>query len=283
MSDFATQLAQVTSSPEYKSGTAEPVAPAAAEAKPVIQGAEVLDNVMAKPSAAVPAEAPVSTPPELTPKPAAKVKIGTQEFDSVEAAMNYANELELAVLQQDAFKAGQEAAKPKEPEAPKPNPDQEMAKKLADKIFENPEEAISEVMKWAEAKANEKIEADKKATKELEAHQATVRQLWETFYDTNQDLVKANEVVQIVLQRDWNTLQHMPAEKALQALAEKTRALLGSYKEQVLPSKELQSKPAITAGASGNATSAVETKPKSALDFISQINKHRKRETAQSV
>lgn len=285
--NFTKEMQQVLASPEYKADSGTPAAVKAADDAAVKgDGTEMLNTGMIEsiPTEEVSTPPPLeaSEPPVIDAKKETKVKIGGQEFDSVEAALKYANDLELAVLQQDAFQAGKAEAT-KTPEAAPIDPYKEAIGKIANGVFEDPEKAIEEIIKVAEQKAEEKIkkhqeDADKRA-KQVE----TTKQLWNTFYDANADLVANHETVQYVLEKNWAQLEKMKPAEALPLLAEKTRALLGSYKEAKLPSKELPSGPAITAGASGNATTTPKPAAKTALDFISQVNKHRKRETAQSV
>ena len=59
---------------------------------------------------ATPAEEVVSAPPQA----GSKIRIGTQEFNSVEEAIQYAQDLEMTSVQQEAYLRGQNDAKPKE-------------------------------------------------------------------------------------------------------------------------------------------------------------------------
>lgn len=283
--NFTKEMQQVLSSADYKAEGGTPAVVKAAEDKAAKgDGTEMLNTgmieqvpvetiVTPEPTQSAPVEA--SQPPVIEAKKEAKVKIGGQEFESIEAALKYANDLELAVLQQDAFQAGKaEATKPAA--EPTLDPLKQKIKQIADGIFEDPEKAIEEVLKEATERVTQKIQAEQKQAE-------TTKQLWNTFYDANADLVENHETVQYVLEKNWAVLEKMKAPQALEMLAEKTRSLLGSYKEQRLPSKELPSTPAVTAGASGNATTPPKAAPKTALDFIAQVNKHRKRETAQNI
>lgn len=214
-------------------------------------------------------EKPASVVKE-TPKVEVPIKIGTQTFTSVEEAMKYANELELAVLQTEAFEAGKrEATAPKE----QPAEVRTIEDEIADQLFDDPKAAL---LKYKDA-----IKDEVKKQIVTEARQEKTRQeTWNNFYTSNADLAANTEVVDYVLQKNWNKLGSMPANVALEELATMTRAFLGSARETQLPTKELSSKKVTQPSGSATPASAPVATEKKALDFITQVNKHRKRDAA---
>lgn len=248
-----------------------PEAPAA-EAAPETKAEDIFNNVVEAPKEETPKAAaqevppmPNLDPPKETVK--TKIKIGAQEFDDVEKAIAYAQELELAVLQQDAFNAGKEAAK-KPVEAAKP--ERTIEDELADQLFEDPKKVLQEYKKHI-------AEEIKTQIKQEETQAQQIKQTWDSFYETNADLSKHSEVVKYIMEKNWNEIGYLPLDKGLSKLAEKTRAFLGSYREQALPNKELPSKAAVTPMGGNPATTTPEEAPKTALDFITQLNKLRKK------
>ena len=125
-------------------------------------------------------------------------------------------------------------------------------------------------------KIMEKRDLDAKEASRIEAIK---KQTWSSFYESNSDLSSqsAQEVVQGILQRDWKELGPMSSEKALPILAERSRAFIRSLKETQLPTTALPSKGVVTTKSGNPATATTPQKKSSPLDFISQVNKHRKR------
>ena len=216
-----------------------------------------------------PAKEAVEPTPAAEVKPAKeqkKWKIGDQVFTNEEDALKYAQDLHLSMVQQEAYQQGLIDAKPKEEPAKKPTIEDEVEAKL----FENPKEALAQYKDYIVATVKDDIKAEAKA-------EASRREVWTNFYESNADLAESRELVEFVLQKNWKELGNLPYEKSLNLLAEKTRAVLTSYKEAKLPSKELQSGTVQTTGASTPPTTVVLKKPDPTLDFISQLNKHRRR------
>lgn len=267
-STFASELAAA------KTERSEASAPAPTEAA-VIPGTE--DFALPEAQAEAPAEqAAASTEPTLAntnpdqtvqPKAKTKIKIGSQEFDDVEKAIEYAQELELAVLQTEAFNAGKTAAtQAATPEKPLKTIEDE----IADKLFDDPKAALLE---YKEALKKE-IRSD--ITKEANKA-ANIKQTWNDFYAENADLAGQEEIVSYIMQKNWNEVGHIDLKLGLAKVAEKTRAFLGSTKQQQLPTRELPTKPAVTPMGGSTATTTPAEKPGRALDFVAQLNTMRKK------
>lgn len=213
-----------------------------------------------------------TTPP---PQKEGKIRIGTEVFDSTEEAMAYAAELQSAIIEKDAFEKGKQSAS--QTEAPPPEPD--WTEEVEKEIFENPKEAIKKIHQKALDDAQKLLEKRDKQKEDADRAAKQQAQTWNSFYEANADLSTpaAQEVVKGIMQRDWQELGPMQADKALPILAQRSRAFIQSLKETQLPTTTLQSKTVVTTKSGNPATATTPQKKSSSLDFISQINKHRKR------
>lgn len=257
MSDFASEVASA------KPGKSMP-APA-----PIMQGGPMDEPAAQAETLAQPETATeTKTSVEATPAPKkTTIKIGDEVFESAEEAIQYATQLQMELAKKDAYELGKQAAQPKaEPQAPVKDEFDE----LGDQIFENPKEALKKLSALAEERAEKRI-------REAQAREQAIQKTWEGFYSQNQDLVENKDLVDFVLQKNWSEIGNLPVEKSLKILAEKTRSLLSSRKISALPTQELPSAPAVTTTATSSATTVVKEKEENPVDFISQINKHRKR------
>lgn len=253
--------------------------PLAAPEGAITSGDEVL-NAMPSGVAPVNPEAAnhvePSKPSADDDKPQAPIKIAGKEFANINEAISYAEQLELASREDKAFQEGyqkaSEANKPAEPAT------KSYVEEAEEKLFEDPKQAIEILRQGIQ---QEIFSAYNKMTAEQQAQAKATAQreaTWSEFYKSNTDLAESREYVDFLLQKNWDKLKDMQAEKALEQLAGMARSGLRLNKESALPSKELQSKPAMMAGASSNATpqssDATQEKP---MDFIAQLAKLRKR------
>lgn len=221
-------------------------------------------------------EAPVIPPPKAETQK--KIKINGKEFNTVEEATEYAAQLEIELEKKDAFQKGVESAKPKEA-APK---EIDFDEELANELFENPKEAIKKLR----AKIKEQMEADltSKDTQKAQAEAIEKQRVktWEGFYKSNADLSDFQEEVQLVVDRNWATLEKMPVEAGMAKIAELSRAYVESMKQKLLPRQELKSKQAITAGAStSSATATKKQATEKPVSFISQLGTINRRKAGQ--
>lgn len=206
-----------------------------------------------------------------------KIRIGGKEFDNEADALKYANDLELIRIQDEAARNALEAAKPKEVKV-----EPKKIKLIADKLFENPEEALEMLENLIEEKAEAKISAKDKAKEDAQKQKEEAQNLWDKFYSDNQDLSQFNEEVNRVLEKEWSKLQHMNRDEGMAELARLTRGYIDSLKEKVLPKQVLPSKQIVSVGSSNpSATATKTTATKEKDDFISQIKKHGKRDVMQ--
>jgi glutamate synthase domain-containing protein 2 len=224
-------------------------------------------------------EAPVEAKPAAPEEPKQPmIRIGGVEFKSIEEAVKYADDLARAKEQEEAYLQGfQKAKEANEPQVPEKSIDEI----LEEKLFENPRQAIADLRKQVKeeifAEYNKMMTEQAQATQQAQANEA----LWSNFYKENTELSDPDtrEYIQDhLLKKHWDRLKDLPLTKSLPELAEMARKALKISKENALPSKELQSGPAIVAGSSGDATrSSLTATVEKELDFVSQINKLRKR------
>lgn len=212
-----------------------------------------------------------------TEKPAAKIKIAGKEFDSLELAVKYAEELEIANIQDKAFIEGVQAAKGKE-DKPTPAAPPSFIQEAKELIFEDPEKAIQKIVEGTEKRI---FDAYNKMTEQQNETQARVvrdTKIWGDFYTSNDDLSEAKDFVRFTFEQNKAELGTMPIAAGLEKLAELTRKGLKIQKQEALPKEELRSKAMNMPGASNGATTTeapvTKSEPK---DFVSQINTLRKR------
>lgn len=215
-----------------------------------------------------------ATPAEEAPLP--KVKIAGKEFNSLDEAMAYAEQLEIANREDKAFKEGFQKAKGAD--AAPAEPVKTLDDEVEEILFESPKEAIK---KLREGIQKEMWEAYTKMTTAEHAQvqqKATYDATWNDFYQSNSDLSESREYVEFVTQKNLARLKDTPTAKALEEIAEIARKGLRLTKEAALPKQELQSKPAIMGAGGGSATTS-QTQVTSAepIDFIAQLAKLRKR------
>lgn len=208
--------------------------------------------------------------------PQAKIKIGNQEFQSMDEAVEYAQTLELARAQDAAYIEGMKAATP--PVTAAEAKQKELEELVEEKFFEDPKTALKMFKEGITKQIFDDYQKIITQQEQAKTQQQNLTTLWNNFYQSNADLSESKDVVEFLRQKHWNEIKDLPQDKALGMLAETARKQLKITKEATLPRKELPDGPAITAGASGDATittSAPEVEK--SLDFIAQLNKIRKR------
>lgn len=295
---FTEEISQVNSkrgaSPATPAAGAAEASAATSKAEPVAAGAaqdglEIPATITVEPglptgskpvdpSQPVVIQEPTLKPGEEKPEPkVAPIKIAGKEFTSIDEAIAYAEQLEIASREDKAFKEGYEKGKPAEPVAAAPKqPDfVEEAEKL---MFEDPKKAIQLIVEGTEKRifdAYNKLTAEQVQQAEI---QKARQETWTDFYKTNSDLADSQEYIQFVMQKNWKQLENLPVDKAMGEIASLARKGLRMTRQAGLPQQELSSKAAVMAGTSGNATSAnPEATTSIPVDFITQLNKLRKR------
>lgn len=226
------------------------------------------------------AAAPEGKAPEVAavqPKPATKIKIGTQEFDSMEDAINYANELDRIALEQDAYNRGKAEAAPKPPA----EPERTIEDEIEEELFVDPKKALKKYREEIRKEILGEVKKEKTAEQKRAEQQALVEKTWKDFYSKNTDLSRNQEFVNFVLEKNPELLA-METSKALDELAKRTRAHLNSARESQLPTQELQSKPVLSPQGGAPATATKPQATEKALDFVTQLRNLRKNKAGQS-
>ncbi len=263
MTGFAEEVKQATGKGKGAPEAMLSGAPDVVEAK-----AEELPNPAPKHGEVHPELVAISKKEEApTPQPkSGKIRIGTEVFEDPQDAILYAEELQRQILQKDAYEMGKKDSQSPKEEAPA----KDFFDEIEESFYDKPKEVARKLYEKAKQDAKTEIETAR-------VQEETRRRTWEGFYSQNQDLVENKDLVEFVLQKNFSDIGNLPAEKALKILAEKTRSLIGSRKESTLPTKELPSVAAVSTSSSGASTATGGKKEEGPLDFISQLQKHRKR------
>ena len=301
---FAEEIAQSRSSAKT-APTAPPVASAAesaslsaekasaAPAAPQAQetgfampehGSVYTDALEAVPELPRPVSTPIDAPavspepPAVDPAKAAPIKIGSREFTDIQAAIEYARELETSKVADQAFIEGVKTATKKNET---PEVVETPAQKLARDIFVDPVKAAEEFQASLEAKLRKEYDLAQAA--QFQATQVAKQRAdaWDNFYKENPDL-SAPETRRLVegflLQDNMPVIGQLTPKAGLDELAKIARKTLRIQKEASVPSKTLHTGPVVTTGATGAATNepAAVTKPE-IVDFVAQVNSLRRK------
>jgi hypothetical protein len=255
-----------------------PAPPDDADAALTAQMEEALSNKPAKEAAAPEAsEPPVIPPPK--PETKAKVKIKGKEFDSVEEAMAFA-EAEVAEAEKKAAYAQgvQDSLKPKEEAKPEPK----KIKKIAEKLFEDPEAAMEELESYILEMAEKRVETreQKKTAEQIRAEK--IKEETDNFYKNNADLADWQDEVNLVVQKNWTQLSKLPDAKTIaEETARLAREYVASVKVKALPKQELPSKSAQSASGSKPSTATETPATEKKLSFAAQVRSTNKRTVMQ--
>lgn len=214
------------------------------------------------------------------PKPEAKktIRMNGKTFDSTEEALEYAAQIERDLEKKEAYAKGLEDSKPKAATAA----EVKKIKKIADKLFEDPDAAMEELENHILEMADKRI-ADRESVKSQEQQQIETRkQTWDNFYKTNSDLADWQDEVNLVTQKEWDRLQHLPAQEGLEEIANLARNYVASVKERALPKSTLASRPAQTSSPGGKAaTTTTQPATEKKVSFSQQVRSTNKRTAMQ--
>lgn len=142
------------------------------------------------------------------------------------------------------------------------------------RFYEDPKAYLAEQQKKIYQQVKEEIYKELNAEKEEE-------KLWNEFFRMNPDLEGFKDDCNLVLQKNWDTIQMIAKRdkrQAMQYLADKTREKFRSYIEKTMPRKTLSNQVPQTPDSVHEVQSNV-TKPQSdeePLDFASQIRSIRR-------
>lgn len=225
-------------------------------------------------------DAPTIPPPKVD-APKKKIKINGKEFESVEEAEAYAAAALAEAEKKEAYAKGLTDAN-KAPEAPKPA-EVKKIKKIADKLFEDPEAAMQELEDYILELADKRVETrdNQKTEAQLKAEQ--IKKDTDEFYKKHTDLADWQDEVNLVVQKNWTMLSSLPKDQIMVKAAELSRDYVKSVKERALPQQALPSKTVVTP--QGGTTAATATGAKATekkLSFADQVRSTNKRTAAQT-
>lgn len=223
---------------------------------PVMTGGLPDMSMPQTPQAQVPTQT-TETPPVTTQE---KYVIGSKTFNSADAALAYANGLSEARANVGLALSNYQPVQT--PQNPTPN------KKLADLVFENPEEAVAQITRQVEENVNRK-------QNEIE----TNRNFWNSFYQSNPDLVGKSLVVDAVhdsLKKN-GSYNNLSLGEASPVLAAKAREEFRKMTGNAQAGNALPSGPAMVAGASGASSPKVTPPAAKPTTFIDELRMARQR------
>ena len=226
-----------------------------------------------------PEAAIVIPPPKDEPKKV-KVKIGGKEFDTIEEAEAYATATLAEAEKKEAYIKGKEDAL-KPAEAVKPAEKKKILK-IAEKLFENPDEAMEELEAHFAEMADKRAEARDAKKSEAQLKVEAQAKAVDEFYKTNADLVDWQDEVNMVVDRNTAYLKTVAPDKLASEAARLSREYVASVKEKALPRTTLNSKPAITpAGGAKSASTTQKPATENKVSFAQQVRSTNKRTVMQ--
>ena len=254
---------------EVAAAKAAPEAPAPTQAE-AFEATNDIMNVGINDAPADPAAPDVKSEPVVTdakpPQSSAPIRIGTKEFTTPEAALQYATELEAARIAEEAFNRGVQAAKPPEAEVKAKSYIDEMAEEL----FSDPAKVIARIIEETEKKTKATIRQE-------DASKIEVENTWNSFYSQHTDLSQNQDIVKWITERDRAELSPLPVDQGLKIVAERARAVINKIRKDNVTETELPSGKSAVARSGGSPAPQIISTEQKPIDFIHQVNKHRKR------
>lgn len=195
------------------------------------------------------------------------IKIGNREFKSQEEAFKYAEELEEEKLRAELYSQGvKDALQSNRQAEPEPVVEEE---NFEEKFYANPKEALAEVKNRAVQDAVALIKAETAREK-----------MWSDFFDKYPDLDGERKLCEMTLNENWSTIGNMTdLPKAMDLLAQKTRAIFQGYIERSKPRTELPARrgQAVSAGNSARGGVTPQKKEAAPLTMVEQLKLNRNR------
>lgn len=273
---FADEVKAYKSTENKEAMAAEaPKAEAAAEETPAAPEPFAFEELPKGTDPVVPevkAEAPKAAEEKKT-----SIKIGKQVFSTIEEAVEYAKELERAAAEDKAYIEGLKDAQTKVEEAPK-EPEEPLKKKIANKLFEDPEEAIETLRETIKQEIRDEYNRSLiEAQKAREAAEAK-KSAWDSFYQQHTDLSapETREILENYLLPKLTREGTITPTDGFEKFADLARKQLRIVKEQAQPTKELPSGPVPTLGTTTNDTSKKASEnTDSPVDFITALKRIR--------
>lgn len=194
-------------------------------------------------------------------------RIGTQEFSSLDEAMKYAAKLELEKAERDAYELGKQEVQPQQELEP---PKKSIEDEIQDLLFDDPAEALRRYKEHITSEIKTSIKTETTAEQEKAA-------AWNSFYEENPDLTEHKELVDFVLEKNWDKLGTLEAKQGLTELAKMTKGMLQKVAQSQIPKEVLEDKKVVVTQASGEKTTPQPT-VEDLVDFTTQIRRLNKRQ-----
>lgn len=237
----------------------------------------------------LPTDAKAKAQPETAKAPEVKVeaakpapiKIGNEEFQTIEEAVEFAKKLERAAAEDKAYAEGVEAERKKAEVAKAQEPIESIEEKVEKKLFENPKEALKEYKEAILQQIRDEYNKSLRDTQAVQQAEQAKAQAWDTFYKENTDLSapEVREIAEKFLLPKWTQEKKLLPTTSQKEFAEMVRKHLKITKESTAPKKELQREPVVMASASGEATQVATAKKdeESSMDFVTAMQRIRAR------
>lgn len=209
----------------------------------------------------------------------AKIKIGDAEFSSAAEAIEYARTIDQARREDNAYIEGVKSGlKPEAPAAIEKDIDEQVEEIL----FEDPKKAVKKLRESIKQELTAEYKGVLQQRDQAVVQEQEAQKFWSEFRSEFKDLANHDTAIKYVYSQDpvaLDALGRKDMKAAKLELAQRTRAMLRGYKESELPQKEMHSGPVNVATSNGTPGAAVAeaTHIAKSMDFISQVNKMRKK------
>lgn len=221
----------------------------------------------------------VIPPPKEEPKKV-PIKIKGKTFETVEEAMAFAESEFNEAEKKEAYAKGlTDSLKTVEPVKPA---EKKKILKIAEKLFENPDEAMEELEAHFAEMADKRAEAREAKKSEAQLKIEAQTKAVDEFYKTNADLVDWQDEVNMVVDRNAAYFKTLPSDQLASEAARLAREYVASVKEKALPRTTLSSKPAVTPSG-GVKSASTTTKPatQKEVSFAQQVRSTNRRTVMQ--
>jgi hypothetical protein len=264
MPDVNGMMAQVARTKSEAKAIAAKSADAADELPADVAPLDDSEETPLPPAKPEPVPEEVEEPAPAIAAQAKKVRIGDREFDTQEAALEYAEKLEGDKLASDAYAQGIQDALSRIPGnvTPTAAPAPVAEDNFDTEFYTNPKEYL----------ARERTRARDEALAVIRIEQ-TREQLWAKFFTEHPDLDGQRDLCELVYTQNSGILANMDFEKGSKLLATKVRTRFQDWEDRKKPRTEL---PNVTGKVSGGSSVAPQNvtqqkKNDTPLDFAAQL------------
>lgn len=206
------------------------------------------------------------------------IRIGSKTFKTQKEAWDYAQELELKSVADDAFRQGIEVAEARAPgNTPPPATTPAPAEDFDAEFYTDPKAYLAK----ERAKMKAEIDSAIDAREQKKALAESTERKWNEFFAAHADL-GANEttrnLAKATFDREFETIKKLDTEKALKIVAEKARAQLEKVRLDLLPKKVLEKARTTASPGNGVRVTPPKTEEKT-LSFVNQLRQNKGRRT----